>query len=82
MSDFGEIKHVVGRKRHRCMACWSFIPVKEKHHHCKGMYDGDWQNWRMHNECFESYKADGYGEFTPGDYPVPYRVKEMYGVAS
>lgn len=78
MSDFGEAKTVTGRKAHRCEACYCWIPKGEPHHHFKGMFDGEWQDWRMHDECYKSYCADGCEEFTPGDFPVPERIKQHY----
>ncbi len=84
MSDFGDGKWVVGRKDHRCEACLWVIPDKESHYQFKGMYDGEWQNWRMHRECYDAYYADDCGEFMPGDFPVPERFKKAvawrYGI--
>jgi hypothetical protein len=74
--DFGEGKRVVGRKGHRCAACCALIPRGERHYHYSGMYGGDWQNWRMHEECYAAYEADGCEEFVSGDYPVPPAVVE------
>jgi hypothetical protein len=76
MTDFGEGKHVVGRKRHRCEMCYAAIPQGERHYHFHGMYDGDFQDWRAHEECFEGWQADGDEELTPGDFPVPEAVAQ------
>lgn len=76
MSDFGDGKWVVGRKNHRCTACYTMIPDNERHYYYKGMYDGVWQNWRMHCECYAAYQADDYEEFLPGDYPAPVREQK------
>jgi hypothetical protein len=69
--DFGEGRHIKGRTDHRCEACFGTIPKGVEHYHFKGQYGGDWQNWRMHEECFEKYDADGENEFFPGDSPMP-----------
>lgn len=74
--DFGEVTHPTARKERRCEYCYGPIPTKEQYVHFKGMWDGEWQNWKMHNECYESYMAgepiDGFG---PGDAEMPERVK-------
>ena len=76
MADFGEGKWVKGSKPHRCVGCWTQISKGEVHFNYHGRYDGDWQNWRMHKECQESWDVNGCGEFTPGDFPIPDRLKE------
>ncbi len=81
MSDFGGDKVVIGRKRHRCGYCWSPIVKGEAHHNYRGMYDGEWQNWRMHVECFDDYAENGYGEFTSGEAPTPERVVKQIEAA-
>ena len=77
MSDFGESKWVIGRKRHRCEYCFGPIPKGERHIHHGGMYDGEWQNWRMHEECHEDYDAYGESEFTSGCFDMPDRVRAL-----
>lgn len=77
MSDFGEGKWIVGLKKHRCEYCFGPIPKGEKHFNYRGIYSGDWQNWRMHEECFEDHSREDECEFTPGDFPMPDRVKEL-----
>ena len=73
--DFGEGKWIVGRVRHRCEWCSGPIPKGESHYQSKGMYDGEWQNWRMHAECQADYDLNyGGGEFFPGDGTMPERV--------
>ena len=75
--DFGGGRHIVGRKNHRCEACYGLIPRGETHYLYEGMYEDEWQYWRMHEECFEAYDADGMGEFSPGDMPKPDRIKAL-----
>lgn len=67
MSDFGEMRWPIGRKDHRCEWCGETIPKATKHAQFCGVWDGEWQNWRMHSECCEDASeskalADG---FTP-----------------
>lgn len=62
MSDFGEGSTVRARKRHRCEWCQDIIKVGESHSHYKGMWEGDWQDWRTHTDCYEAFHrecADG-----------------------
>ena len=47
MSGFGEGRWMVGRKDHRCEYCYGSIPQGEEFYHYRGMFDGEWQNWRM-----------------------------------
>ncbi len=75
MSDFGEGKWVIGRNRHRCEYCHGPIPKAEEHYRYKGIYDGEWQNWRMHRECEDDFHREGDFEFMPGEAPIPDRVK-------
>lgn len=39
------------RKDHKCLWCGEMILKGEIHTQFKGLWQGDWQNWRMHNEC-------------------------------
>ena len=69
MSDFGHMHIVVGRKPHRCEWCYEAILKGEQHHQFKGMWQGDWQNWRIHNECHEEYakEPEHMDGFMPGE---------------
>jgi hypothetical protein len=77
VSDFGEGKWIIGRKRHRCDGCFGPIPKGETHYNYRGIWQGEWQNWRMHEECFEGYDAEGDGEFTLGSFEMPDRVRAL-----
>jgi hypothetical protein len=65
MSDFGEGNWVKTSKPHRCSWCGQRIEAKADAYHYKGMYDGEWQNWYMHEECQEAYALNGNEEFDP-----------------
>ena len=75
MSDFGEGFWRVSRKDRRCEWCGQGIPKGERHYNYLGMWDGEWQNWRMHEECHEDYEinCDPFEGFSPFDNerPVP-----------
>jgi hypothetical protein len=58
MSDFGNYSNPVAAKIHVCEWCAGEINRGEKHVQFKGMFEGDWQNWRMHNECKAVAEAD------------------------
>lgn len=76
MSDFGETTHKAGRKDHCCHICYGVIPKGEVHYHFKGMWDGDWQDWRAHDECYDD--TDTEEGFCPGDAPMPDRIRALY----
>jgi hypothetical protein len=51
VSDFGLTKMPKGRKDHACAWCGQTIPKGEQHIHFTGVWQGDFQDWRMHDEC-------------------------------
>ena len=55
MSDFGETTFHIGYKDHRCEWCGEAIPKGEKFAHYKGRWESLWQNWRMHQECYDAF---------------------------
>jgi hypothetical protein len=80
MSNFGETFSPVARKQHRCEWCLGPIPEGEKHKQFRGMWDSEWQNWRMHNECYDEQQEEarhGECEFTPGCGEIPERLKQL-----
>ena len=81
MNNFGETRTVVGRKDHRCIWCGGPIPKGESHNHFSGMWEGEWQNWRMHHECYEQSSDDDTlrDGFTPYEGEMPERVKQLVG---
>ena len=54
MSDFGAMKSPRAAKQHPCTWCGEPILKGEIHKQYVGMYDGDWQNWRMHDDCLKA----------------------------
>lgn len=82
MNNFGETTRIVGRKEHRCEYCYGPIPKGEEHPQYKGMWQDEWQNWRMHEECYTDYMGNEPSDgFTPGDAPWPERVKQLMEAA-
>jgi hypothetical protein len=53
MTDFGDTIWPVARKDHRCVWCGESIQKGNKHAHFSGKWDGEFQDWRMHRECYE-----------------------------
>lgn len=83
MSDFGEMLHPRARREHRCEWCYGPIPKGEQHAHFKGMWDGSWQDWRMHDECLTDYESDPdylYDGFMPGEGEMPERIQKLVEV--
>ena len=84
MADFGNTTHPVARKQYRCEWCYGPIPCGEQHVQYKGVFDGSWQNWRMHEECLESAYEDcgaqGF-EFVGGEGEMPERIKLLQHAA-
>ena len=40
-------------KIHKCCWCWQDIVKGEKHYHQIGIFNGDWNDWRMHLDCHD-----------------------------
>ena len=55
MSDFGEVTKPAARKAYRCIWCSEDVVKGEKHVRYAGVWQGDWQFWRMHDECYAVY---------------------------
>lgn len=61
------------RKQYRCVWCWEPVLQGEVHVHEVGVFDGDFQDDRWHNECHvaadEFFHEDGgVAEFSPGEF--------------
>lgn len=51
-TDFGEILRPRARHAHRCEWCGEGIAVGVRHVQYCGLWGGEWQSWRMHDECY------------------------------
>ena len=66
---FNEIAWVVGRKEYRCEWCGEKILCGEKHAHFVGKWEGEFQNWRMHDECHVASTCEDLQDgFSPYEY--------------
>ena len=65
--DFGETTYPVAAKEHVCEWCGGVISRGERHPHFIGKWEGEWQNWRMHADCYHvADENDALAEgFTP-----------------
>lgn len=79
MGDFGVTTHPVAQKQYRCDYCWWPIPQGEKHSLWSGIFDGEWQSNRMHEECADDHYESGDYEFSPGSAEPPERIKQLFG---
>ena len=57
-ADFGDIRYPTARKPHHCHWCGERILVGERHPQFVGKWEGDFQNWRMHAECYDHAMAN------------------------
>jgi hypothetical protein len=75
VSDFSNYTYPIARKGYRCIWCGDLILKGEKHVHFSGMWEGEWQNWRMHVECYDEALDDDdiQDGFTPYDHERPER---------
>ena len=73
MTDFGETIWPTAAKAHRCEWCGETIPKGEKHAHFAGKWDGEFQDWRMHSECYTEGDANQEIQegFTPYEHERP-----------
>ena len=60
MSPFGNYKLVKCNKDCVCIWCGQSIPKGSKVQRFKGKSQGDWQNWKMHDECFDYADENDY----------------------
>lgn len=76
MTDFGDTTHPVAAKEHRCEWCGETILKGERHAHYVGKWDGEFQNWRMHGECYEDSEQCEINEgFMPYEHARPVAPK-------
>jgi len=70
------------RKIHKCVWCGEPILIGEQHHKWVGIFEGDFNNWRMHDECWdaadrersEDYHSDG--SFEPHEHKRGMTIEE------
>jgi hypothetical protein len=48
---FGDYTRPRARKKHRCAWCGEDINPGEAHYKFVGEFEGDFQSWRIHDEC-------------------------------
>ena len=61
-----QVTIVKAQKQYQCRWCGEEIKKGEKHCRCTGHWEGDWQDWRMHSECYErnaEYISEGFDPF-------------------
>jgi hypothetical protein len=67
---FLDLSRPKARKRHRCVWCGEWIEVGETHVRAVGVYYGDFQSDRFHDEC-DKASRDFFREneeFDPGSF--------------
>jgi len=67
--EVGDVTKHKGNKDHKCAWCGEIIPKGEEFIHCKGKWEGDWQNWRMHLECDNAVMKSKYIDISDGFTP-------------
>jgi len=68
VSDFGDMTRRTCRLIHKCEWCGEQIERGARAWYYAGRWQGEWQSWYMHDECYTAYQQsnDGYDE---GFYP-------------
>lgn len=82
VSEFGGYTQPVARKEYRCEWCGEKILKGEKHHKYVGMWEGDFQNWRMHSECKQDADLNGDMQdgFTPYEAERPAKMEPNHTI--
>lgn len=81
VSNFGDYKHVITRKVHRCAYCDRDIPVGLTARQFKGMLEGDWRNWYTCGFCeeiIEPEQGDPFGWMTGDEFPEWFRDSVLF----
>ena len=78
-SDFFAGTWPVSKKAYRCEWCGEEIKRGERHYKMAGMWEGDFQKYRMHAECAEAMFCETYygGGFSPFENDRPEIVVEI-----
>lgn len=58
MSNMGDMTTPKAAKDHRCAWCGEDILKGTQYKRFRGRWDGDWQNWGMHIECFGEHDGE------------------------
>lgn len=77
MTDFGETTFPTAAKDHRCIWCGETISKGMNHAHFAEKWDGEFQDWRMHRECYTD--ADDSEELEEGF--MPYEHERPVGAS-
>lgn len=56
--SFAKNRHVVARKAHFCAWCKTEIAVGELHYQFTGKWEGEFQDWRMHDVCTDAHQSE------------------------
>jgi hypothetical protein len=80
-TDFGDVTRPIAHKAHRCIWCGETIvdetgvlkPLRVRHVKFTGKWEGEFQNWRMHAECYsDANESDELLEgFSPYEHERP-----------
>ena len=67
MSDFSSPEYPVASKSYKCVWCVDRISPGVKHLHFKGVWQGDFQDWRMHVECEKAHDMSRHDFYHDGE---------------
>lgn len=71
---FNETRWPISLKDHRCEWCYEPIKAQEQHAHFIGVFQGDFQDWRMHKDCYAD--ADNSDSLEDGFIPGAHSRRE------
>ncbi len=73
---YGKNKWVKTRKHHICFGCGGSIPPGESAHYQSGVYEGDFGDFYMHEECYNDWNDNGGEEIMCGDIDACQAVRD------
>lgn len=44
------------RKQHSCCECHAPIPIGRRYAHVSGIFDDEWESYKLHKECMEPWR--------------------------